>query len=82
VGFFSAATGWRDLATIALGALAIIPLAGLTALYSNVLVARTRPPANVRSGWKSSLAAIIDVLGAILDNVSFIAPILEALSHG
>src|SRR5262249_36884081 len=58
-------------------ALAIIPLAGLTATFSDVLVERTTPRGDT-SGKLSWGGAV----GAVLDNLSFIIIGLVALSQG
>jgi hypothetical protein len=43
LGYVSKAHEWGTLATLALFALAIIPLAGLIAIFSDVLVERSTP---------------------------------------
>jgi Ca2+:H+ antiporter len=77
LGYVSKALGWGTLATFALFALAIIPLAGLTAIFSDVLVERTTPRGDTsgRLTWGGAV-------GAILDNLSFIILGIAALSQG
>jgi Ca2+:H+ antiporter len=82
LGYLSEANGWGSLATFGLFALAIIPLAGWTARCSDTLVERTKPPANVRSGFRFYFGALMGGFGAILDNVSFIILSGVALSQG
>jgi Ca2+/H+ antiporter len=76
LGYVSKSLGWGTLATFVLVALAIIPLAGLTATFSDVLVERTTPSDG--SGKLSWGGAV----GAILDNLSFIILGIAALSQG
>jgi Ca2+:H+ antiporter len=77
LGYASKFLGWGTLATFILFALAIIPLAGLTATFSDVLVERTTPRDNT-SGKLSWGGAV----GAVLDNLSFIILGIAALSQG
>src|SRR5262245_7031314 len=77
LGYASKWLDWGTLATFALFALAIIPLAGLTATFSDVLVERTTPrgDASGRLSWGGAV-------GAILDHLSFIILGIAALSQG
>jgi len=77
LGYVSKWLDWGTLATFALFALAIIPLAGLTATFSDVLVERTTPRGDT-SGKLSWGGAV----GAVLDNLSFIILGIAALSQG
>jgi|GEM_PF-4185748 len=77
LGYVSKSLDWGTLATFALFALAIIPLAGLTATFSDVLVERTTPrdDASGKLSWGGAV-------GAVLDNLSFIILGIAALSQG
>jgi Ca2+:H+ antiporter len=77
LGYVSTWLDWGIQATFALFALAIIPLAGLTATFSDVLVERTTPrgAASGKLSWGGAV-------GAILDNLLFIIMGIAALSQG
>ena len=87
LGYVSKWLDWGTLATFALFALAIIPLAGLTAIFSDVLVERTTPRGDTsgRLTWGGDATGrgpATRWVGAILDNLSFIILGIAVLSQG
>lgn len=75
LGWVSDHFNWGTVLTFFLYALAIVPLAGLTALLSDKIVTRGRTSSGEQRRWGG-------LFGALLDNLSFIILGLVALSQG